>query len=124
MAYYEIIFGSGFYDCYRYVVKTDYPTTDYGALTDVLIDYLKEKGHRNILKREDIEVDDAEDCGDDLEGNDFGYHYYVIDKDDNKYYDDQYVEGGNCGDVLLHYGDFRINEITENEIKNAEIVEV
>lgn len=113
MAYYEIIFGSGFYECYRYVMKTDYSTTDYGALTDTLIDYLKEKGHRNIITRENIEVDDCED----------GNLYYIIDKDDNKYYDDQYVEGGNCGDVLLHYGDFRINEITENEIKESEVIE-
>ena len=36
MAYYEIFFGSGFYWMERYVIKTDYPTTDYGALTDVL----------------------------------------------------------------------------------------
>ena len=109
MAYYEILFGSGFYWMERYVIKTDYPTTDYGALVDCLIDYLKEKGHRNIIARENIEVDDCED----------GNLYYIIDKDD-----DQYVEGGNCGDVLLHYGDFRINEISETEIRDAEIVEV
>lgn len=114
MAYYEIIFGSGFYECYRYVMKTDYPTMDYGSLVDCLIDYLKEKGHSNIITRENIEVDDCED----------GDLYYIIDKDDNKYWYDQYVEGGNCGDVLLHYGDFRINEISETEIRDAEVIEV
>jgi len=102
--YYEIVFGSGFYDCYRYITKTDYPTTDYGALVDALIDYLKEKGHRNLL--DDYEMDD---------------NGYVTDPEGNQWYADEYVIGGNCGDVLLHYGDFRINEISESEIKNEEL---
>lgn len=32
------------------------------------------------------------------------------------YYPDTFVQGGNCGNVLMHYGEFRIEEISENEI--------
>ena len=114
-AYYEIIFGSGFYECYRYVIKTDYPTTDYGALTDVLIDYLadnsKEIAHRNIIINGDYT--------DIYEGSD----HYIEDPEEVTFYEDQYVIGGNYGDVLIHYGDFRINEISETEIKDAKIIE-
>ena len=115
MAYYEIIFGSGFYDCYRYVVKTDYPTTDCGALIDCLIDYLKEKRHRNIIL-----FSECKDYGTDFEEG----HDYIVDADGNQFYSDMYLQGGNCGDILLHYGDIHINEINENEIKDAEIIEM
>ena len=39
-------------------------------------------------------------------------------------YADTFVVGGNHGVVLMHYGDLRINEITVNEIGDADIVEV
>ena len=128
-AYYEVIFGSGFYDCYRYVVKTDYPTTDYGALTDAVIDYLKEKKHRNIIDWS------YEDTTEDVGVTSESATHYSWDTDGNLItlepngdtdiiYPDTFVVGGNCGDVLLHYGDFRINEISETEIKNAEIIEM
>ena len=39
-AYYKISYGTGFAWLQSYVIKVDYPTTDYGALTDILIDYL------------------------------------------------------------------------------------
>ena len=107
MAYYEIIFGSGMAWCNRYVAKTEYPTTDYGALVDALIDYAREKGYNFILT-------DYEYVNDDM----------IRDLDGNEYNSDEYVIGGNYGDVIIHYGEFRINEITENEIGDDEVVEV
>lgn len=112
MAYYEIIFGSGFYECCRYVITTDYPTTDYGSLIDCLIDYLKEKKHQNILNWGDCIPDEKD-------GNMIG----ITDSEENYWGYDEYVTGGNCGDILLTYGDFRINEISETEIKDAEVIE-
>ena len=114
MAYYEIIFGSGFYDCYRYVMKTDHSTTDYGSLIDCLIDYLKEKGHRNIIS--------AIECKKIGTDPDNGYEY-IIDADGNRFYSDMYFQGGNCGDFLLHFGNSDIREISENEIGDTEVVE-
>ena len=114
MAYYEILFGSGFYWMERYVIKTDYPTTDYGSLIDCLIDYLKEKGHRNIIT--------MEECQGCYQDPDNGYEY-IIDADGNQFYSDMYFQGGNCGDFLLHFGNSDIREISENEIGDAEVVE-
>lgn len=110
MSYYEIITGSGFYWCNRHIIKTDYPTTDYGALIDVLIDYLVEKKDNNILDMNEYKWDS--------EGNN------IIDKDGRIIYPDEFIQGGNCGDVLMHYGEFRINEISENEINDAVVIEI
>lgn len=109
MTYYEIVFGSGLAWCNRYVMKTETPTTDYGALVDTLIDHLVEKGHNCILNRDEYSWDEG--------GN-------LRDEDGEIIYSDMYVVGGNCGDVLMHYGEFRINEISESEIRNDEVIEV
>lgn len=107
MAYYEIIFGSGCAWCNRYIIKTEYPTTDYGALVDALIDYAREKKYNFI-------VTDYEYTDDDI----------IRTADGCEYYPDEYVIGGNYGDVLVHHGTFMINEISETEINNDEVVEV
>ncbi len=114
-AYYEIIFGTGFYWCDRYVVKADEPTTDYGALVDCLIDHLVEKKDNSIL-----------DWVGKYEWSDNGNGDNLVSVDDptDIIYSDEFVVGGNCGDVLMHHGDFRINEISEADIGDAEIVEV
>lgn len=112
MAYYEIIFGSGFYECYRYVMQTEEPTTDYGALIDVLIDYLVEQNHGNVVDWDEYEWREDEDI------------IYEIANPNCEYNNDMFVVGGNAGNILFHYGTFYINEITEDEIRDAEIVEV
>ena len=109
MAYYEFIIESGLCECYRYVVKVDYPTTDYGALTDILIDNLVAKGSHNI-----VDINEYEWDGDNLREKE--NPEWII-------YPDEFVQGGNCGDVLLHHGEFRINEISENEIGDIEVME-
>lgn len=110
MAYYEIIFGSGCYECFRYVIQTEESTTDYGALVDVLIDYLEEQNSYSLLDMENeyYWIDD-ENIGE-IE------HEGII------IYPDEYVIGGNHGRVLLHHGTFRINEITEKEVGDAECI--
>lgn len=112
MSYYEIIFGSGLAWCNRYVVKTEYPTTNDGALVDALIDYLVEQKANCILDM------DKYAWGEDDET--------LYEKDNPEWiiYPDEYVQGGNCGDVLWHHGEFRMGEIKESEIRDAEIVEV
>lgn len=111
-AYYEVIFGSGFYECYRYVLKVDEDTTDYRALVDVLIDYLVEKEHPSILDKNEYFYNANEDA-----------YVHILDHREI-IYSDEYVEGGNCGDVLLHHGDFRINKISAMDIGDDEVVEV
>ena len=112
MSYYRFIIGSGFYQCYQYVVETEYPTTDYGALTDMLIDYLVAKGSRNILDMEN-EYEWDQDFETIHEKNDPDWIIYP----------DEFVEGGNYGNVLRHYGEFRIEEISESEINdNDELI--
>ena len=107
MAYYEIIFGSGLYQCHRYIAKTEHPTTDYGALVDALIDYAREKGYGFILTDYEYINDDA------IESKD-GWQYHV----------DEFTIGGNYGDALIHHGTFYINEISKKDIGKDEVVEV
>lgn len=113
MNYYRFIIGSGFYQCYQFVVRTERPTTDYGALTDILIDYLVAKGNRNILDMEnEYEWDQNFET--------------IHEKNDPDWiiYPDEFVEGGNYGNVLRHYGEFRIEEISETDLNEYdEIVE-
>ena len=109
-AYYKISYGTGFYWLQSYVVKVDYPTTNYQALVDILIDWLVENDRRNIL-----------DFGT-YEWSDNGNGDTVL-MDGFEYPPDTYVQGGNCGDVLMHYGEFDIHEIAESEIGELEVIE-
>ena len=61
---------------------------------DLIIDYLEDKKLENWF----IEV------GIDNE-------YCIIDTDGNRYYNDEYVLGGNYGKYLYHGGNFRIEEL-------------
>lgn len=83
--YYEIVYG---YD--MGIVEVDRPTTDYGALVDILIDGLEDDG--------------------------VGEPYLIsIDKAEQEYNPDEYVIGGNHGLALVHNGNFMINEITKDK---------
>lgn len=88
-AYYEIA-----YNYYKpSIVKVDRPTTDYGALVDILIDNLEAKG-------------------------DLGSSYLVdIDTAEQDYNEDEYVIGGNHGLALIHNGMLNIFEITPEKAK-------
>ena len=108
-AFYEIIFGSGTAWCYRYVVATEYPTTDYQALVDALIDYGAENGYNFVL---DVAEWDMDDNG------------VIRNAEGTEYYPDEYITGGNYGDALLHYGEFIINQIEESAIGNSEVVSI
>lgn len=112
-AFYEIIIGTGFYWCDRYVVETDYPTTNYTALVDALIDYVADKGYSCIL-----DMDNEYEWADDYES------IHERANPERVYYPDEYIQGGNCGDVLIHYGEFRINEILEENIGDAEVIRI
>lgn len=109
-AYYKISYGTGSYWLQSYVVKVDSPTTDYGSLTDILIDWLVENDRRNILDMDN----EYEWDGDNIVER--KYHNYV-------YYPDEFVVGGNCGDVLIHYGSFDIREITESEVGDLTVID-
>lgn len=115
-AYYEVLFGSGGYWMNRYVIKTDYPTTDYGALVDALIDYLEENDKPGLFDYM------SEGYEWDHDGN--GENLVSRTDPTDIIYADEFVVGGNHGLALMHYGDLRINDITENEIGNSELVEV
>lgn len=112
MAYYKISYGTGFAWMQSYVVKVDRPTTDYGALKDILIDYLVEHDKRNIL-----------DMQNEYEWDENGENIYKRDDHDEIHYPDEFVEGGNCGDVLIYYGNFDIREIKEDEIGETTVIE-
>lgn len=108
-AYYQISYGTGFYWLKSYVVKVDHPTTDYGALVDILIDWLVGHDKRNILDMENEYRWDGDN---------------IIDKDNFRIiYPDEFVEGGNCGDVLMHYGEFNIYEIDESDIVDLPVID-
>ena len=111
-AYYRFIIGSGLAWCNCYVIKVDEPTTDYGALTDMLIDYMVSKEDNHILDMDEEYDWDGEN---------------IVERKDRSWihYPDEFVQGGNCGDVMMHYGEFRIEEIQESEITdNDKMVEV
>lgn len=107
-AYYKISYGTGFAWLQSYIIKVDHPTTDYGALIDILIDYLVAHDKRNIL---DMDNDYEWDGDNIVARND---HSWV-------HYPDEFVVGGNCGDVLIHHGSFDIREIPENEVRDYEV---
>ena len=98
--YYRVSFGIGLAWCDSYTIKVDEPTTDMGAIVDILIDHLVEEKHSGILDLSDYEWDE--------EGN-----LHPIENPTETICPDTFVSGGNCGDVLMHYGDFRIEDVTE-----------
>ena len=110
MAYYRIIIGTGTAYMDSFVIETDQPTTDYGALTDILIDYLVERGDFRILDGNEYEWDDEYET------------IHPIGDPDLVIYPDEFVQGGNAGDVLHHYGEFRIEEIAEDDITEDDII--
>ena len=109
-AYYKISYGTGFYWLQSYVVKVDRPTTDYDSLTDILIDWLVENDRRNILDMDNEYEWDGDN---------------IVERRNHNcvHYPDEFVVGGNCGDVLMHYGSFDIREITESEIGDLTIID-
>ena len=110
MAYYRISIGSGGYWMDSYVIETERPTTDYGGLTDILIDYLVSIGDSHILDGNEYEWDDEYET------------IHPIGDPDWVIYPDEFVQGGNAGDVLHHYGEFRIEEIQEDDITEDDII--
>ena len=86
-SYYEVVYG------YQMaIVKTDWPTTDYGAITDILIDNLEKEGVKEPYL---IPLDQAEE----------------------EYNPDEYVVGGNHSLALIHNGNFNIVSIPEQNAK-------
>ena len=109
MAYYRVDIGTGFAWVDSYVIETDYPTTDYGYIVDVLIDYLQSIDSNAILDPSIYEWTE--------DGN-----IYYTDDPDWIMYGDEFVQGGNEGDVLYHYGIFDIAEISEDQITEDDII--
>lgn len=86
MAKYKVIFGV--YPSEEHILEIDEPTTDYGALVDILIDQLEAEGRKNCF----IDPDDTKELGGEI-------------------YEDEYVIGGNHGLLLYHGGNFLIQEV-------------
>lgn len=110
--YYLITVGSGLAWAYLYVLEVDEPTTDYGYLIDELIDYLGEYIPDRLV---DPYSDDAYALGTDENGNEC-----LVEKsnpDEAAFYYDEFIVGGNYGNVLLHYGQLDIREISSEEAK-------
>lgn len=108
MTYYEAIIGTGFSKVDVYTLSTDYPTTDYGALTDALIDHLREEDDNRILDQEEWSID-----ADGLAYNTNLPGYQIP--------SDEYVIGGNYSDILVHYGMFLIYELEDNQVTQENI---
>lgn len=79
MAKYKIIFGT--FPGEEHIVEVEEPTTDYGALIDILIDRLEAEGRKDCFR----DPDDIKELGGDV-------------------YEDEYVIGGNHGLLLYHGG--------------------
>lgn len=110
--YYLVTIGSGLAWLYLYVLEVDEPTTDGGYLIDELIDYLSEYIPDRLV---DPYSDDAYALGTDENGNEC-----LVEKsnpDEIAFYYDEFIVGGNDGNVLLHYGQFDIREISSEEAK-------
>lgn len=109
MALYRVDIGTGLAWLDSYVIETEQPTTDYGALVDVLIDYLKSVGSDAVLDPSIYEWDE--------DGN-----IYYTDDPDWVMYQDEFIQGGNEGDVLYHYGVFDMYEISEDELEPDDVI--
>lgn len=108
--YYRISIGTGTAYVDSFVIETDHQTTDAGALTDILIDYLVERGDSRILYGPEYEWDDEYET------------IHPIGDPDWVIYPDEFVQGGNAGNILHYYGEFRIEEITEDDITEDDII--
>lgn len=109
--FYRITVGSNSYWANSYVIETDHPTTDYGALVDILIDYMVETEDSHIL-----------DMVNEYEWDADYETIHPIGEPDWTIYPDEFVQGGNAGDVLIHHGDFRIDEISADEITEDDTI--
>lgn len=113
-AYYRFIIGTGTAWVDTYVLEVEEPTTDYGALTDMFIDWMVERGDPRIM-----DMENEYEWGEEEDG------YETVHEKANpewKHYSDEFVQGGNCGNVLFHYGEFRIEDISENEINENDVI--
>lgn len=90
MAKYKISFGT--FPGEEHIVEVEEPTTDYGALIDILIDRLEAEGRKDCFR----DPDDTKELGGDI-------------------YEDEYVIGGNHGLLLYHGGNFFIYQVWEVE---------
>ena len=107
--YYRISIGTGTAYVDSVVIETDRPTA-YDTLTDILIDFLSERGDSRILYGPEYDWDDDYRTIHSIYGPD-----WVI-------YPSEFVQGGNAGNILHHYGEFRIEEITEDDITDYDII--
>lgn len=112
MSYYKISFGSGTAWMRVFVMQTEYPTTNAGALVDALIDRLVEKGDGAIIDESEYELNENGD-------------QFILKSDPSwTINDDEFVMGGNCCNALQHYGMFDITEIEEIPEYAEEVIEV
>lgn len=124
--YYLVTVGSGLAWSYLYIIETEDSTTDYGYLVDELIDYLDINNPDRLI---DPASDDADyTWGEDENGNEclveINNPYEVA------FREDEYVVGGGQDKILVHCGQFDIQEIDETtakkyiEERNATLFEV
>lgn len=86
---YEVLYGNGTAWLSQEIVEVDEPTTDYGAILDMAIDQMEERGETGqFVSWEEIECEGLDE------------------------YD--YVTGGNHGLNLMHYGNFEIREMDQS----------
>lgn len=88
MTKYKVLYGSGTAWLNEEIVEVDEPTTDYGAILNIAIDQIEARGEENAF----ITLNDTVEYG-------------------GKYYEDEYVIGGNHGRLLLHHGELNIVQI-------------
>ena len=88
MVRYKVQYGSGTAWLNEEIVEMDEPTTDYGTIVDKAIDQIEERGEEGVF----IDWSDTVEEG-------------------GEYYEDEYVIGGNCDRLLLHYGQLNIELI-------------
>lgn len=86
MVKYEICFGN--YG--REIVEVEEETTDYGALIDLMIDSMESKEETGDF----IEWEQTRESG-----------------NEDGYFEDEYITGGNHGLILYHGGNLYINKL-------------
>ena len=102
--FYKITLGTGTAWVDTFIIETEDATTDYGALTDILIDFLRSEKDYRILDPSAYEYNEDDSM-------------YNVNHPNSVIYPDEFVIGGNYGDILEHYGVFDIEEIPESELE-------
>jgi hypothetical protein len=106
MKYIRIDLGTGFYWMDTYIVKSEDDRLYAQAAFDALCDYLEKNNEHNHIF----------EMTDEYKWDENGENILNAKTNEIEHYRDEFLEGGNTGVIVMHYGAFMVSEPTEEEV--------